>query len=403
MHLLVLDDEERIASFIVAVARGAGWSAEAATEEISFQAMFRRCLPDLVMLDLQLGISDGVEQLRFLQREDYRGDIVLVSGFDRRVLTATEQLGTSLGLVIAGVLEKPARASEVRTFLRDTTRHAGVPGSVDVPQRSAAKSSAHLSAADVGRALSDGEMRLFLQPVVTAGTGDVIKFEALIRWPHPELGMLLPERFIPLAELDDAVIDQLTMWVVREAIAHQSHFHNGHAGLPIAINISSANLRRLDFPDRVATLVIENGSQAASLAFEVTETVAMKDPHATVDILTRLRLKGFRLAIDDFGTGYSSLKTLREMPFSELKIDKSFVLDLADSPDAYAIVKSVIELARNLGLESVAEGVETAVLARVLATLGVPSLQGYYFARPMPLEQTIDWVNSRDHSRAPVN
>ncbi len=403
MHLLVLDDEERIASFIVAVARGAGWSAEAAMEETSFQAMFRATLPDLVMLDLQLGHSDGVEQLRFLQREEFRGDIVLVSGFDRRVLTATEQLGTSLGLAIAGVLEKPARASEVRAYLRDAVKSETVAVSAGEPFSRAASPQRPLSSADVERALSEGEMRLFLQPVVTAGTGDVTKFEALIRWPHPEFGMLLPERFIPLAERDDEVIDQLTMWVVREAISHQSHFHNGHAGLPIAINISHANLRRLDFPDRVATLVIESGSQAASISFEVTETVAMKDPNATADILTRLRLKGFRLAIDDFGTGYSSLKTLREMPFSELKIDKSFVLDLADSQDAYAIVKSVIELARNLGLESVAEGVETAVLARVLGTLGVPSLQGYYFARPMPLEQTLDWINSRDHSRETVN
>jgi len=403
MHLLVLDDEERIASFIVAVAEGIGWTAEAALDETAFQASFRRTMPDLIMLDLQLGSSDGVEQLRYLHREGYRGDVVLVSGFDRRVLAAAEHLGTSLGLTVSGILQKPARASEVRAFLRHVAHGAPQAESAREPAGIAAAPAGRLSPADVGRALDAGEMSLFLQPVVTAGTGDLIKFEALVRWPHPEFGMLLPERFVPLAELDDAVIDELTMWVVREAISHQSRFGNGHSALPIAINVSSANLRRLDFPDRVATLVVESGSQISSLSFEVTESVAMKDPRATVEILTRLRLKGFRLAIDDFGTGYSSLKALREMPFSELKIDKSFILDLADSRDSYAIVKSVVELARNLGLESVAEGVETAVLARVLATLGVPSLQGYYFARPMPLEQAMVWLSSRERPRAPLN
>ena len=403
MHLLVLDDEERFASFIVAVAEGAGWTAAAAMDETVFQASFRRAAPDLVMLDLQLGSSDGVEQLRFLHREAYRGDVVLVSGFDRRVLAAAEQLGTSLGLAVSGVLQKPARASEVRTFLGNVARSDPQAQSVPESAAGAAALAGRISPADVGRALAAGEMELFLQPVVTSGTGDINKFEALIRWPHPEFGMLLPERFIPLAELDDAVIDELTMWVVREAISHQSRFANGHPTLPIAINISSANLRRLDFPDRVATLVVESGSKISSFSFEVTESVAMKDPRATVDILTRLRLKGFRLAIDDFGTGYSSLKALREMPFSELKIDKSFILDVADSRDSYAIVKSVVDLARNLGLESVAEGVETAVLARVLSALGVPSLQGYYFARPMPLEQAIQWMNRREHPRTPLN
>jgi len=403
MHLLVLDDEERVASFIVAVAEGAGWTAEATMDERAFHASFRRTLPDLVMLDLQLGSSDGVEQLHFLQREAYRGDIVLVSGFDRRVLAAAEQLGTSLGLAITGVLQKPARAAQVRSYLGGKEQNASEAETPPPAAERAQGGAGRLSPAEVQKALAQGEMKLFLQPVVSSETGTISKFEALIRWPHPALGMLLPERFIPIAELDDNVIDDLTMWVVREAISHQRRFRNGHSGLPIAINISSANLRHLDFPDRVATLVLESGSPVSSLCFEVTESVAMKDPHATVDILTRLRLKGFRLAIDDFGTGYSSLKALREMPFSELKIDKSFILDVAESRDSYAIVKSVADLARNLGLESVAEGVETAVLARVLSALGVPSLQGYYFARPMPLEEALVWMSDRGEQGAPLN
>ena len=143
MHLLVLDDEERIASFIVAVAEGIGWTAEAALDETAFQASFRRTMPDLIMLDLQLGSSDGVEQLRYLHREDFRGDVVLVSGFDRRVLAAAEQLGTSLGLTVSGILQKPARASEVRAFLRHVAHGA--------PQAESAREPAGIAAAPAGR------------------------------------------------------------------------------------------------------------------------------------------------------------------------------------------------------------------------------------------------------------
>jgi EAL domain-containing protein (putative c-di-GMP-specific phosphodiesterase class I)/ActR/RegA family two-component response regulator len=397
MQLLVLDDERQIVSLVGAVARDLGWKVETALDIPAFHAALGAHKPDLIMLDLQLGPSDGIEQLRYLRGQSFGGQIILMSGVDTRVLAAARQLGESLGLSIRGVMSKPARVADLRKLLRE----AALP----LESRQAAKKFGaglgvapgeleRLTSADVGSALGGSQIHLALQPLVSASTGKIVKFEALIRWTHPQLGIIPPDRFIPLAEQDEAVIDRLTSWVVRTAIDHHKHLATNFASLPIAVNVSGINLRRLDFPDLVSSLIAEGGLPPSALHFEITESVAAKDPKATADILTRLRLKGFALAMDDFGTGYSSLEALREMPFSELKIDKSYILNMIESRDSYAIVKSVVGLATNMGLETVAEGVETAELACLLQELGVTCLQGYHIAKPMAIHHALDWSKS---------
>jgi EAL domain-containing protein (putative c-di-GMP-specific phosphodiesterase class I) len=212
--------------------------------------------------------------------------------------------------------------------------------------------------------------------------------------------MVPPDRFIPLAEEDEGVIDRLTMWVAREAAVHHKRLFGANMAVPISINVSARNIQHLDFPDRVVALLLDEDVEAGALIFEITESVAMANASFTADILARLRLKGFRLAMDDFGTGFSSLKALRQMPFSELKIDKSFVIDMTTSRDASVIVKSVIDLGRSMGLEIIAEGVETEEVAQALTDLGASGLQGYHFARPMPIDQTIEWLRERRQTGA---
>jgi EAL domain-containing protein (putative c-di-GMP-specific phosphodiesterase class I) len=162
----------------------------------------------------------------------------------------------------------------------------------------------------------------------------------------------------------------------------------------IFINISGRNLRSLDFPDRMAALRERMGVPEHGIGLEITESVAMDDPDVTESVLTRLRLKGFSVALDDFGTGHSSLTALRRMPFSTIKIDKSFVGDLQTSSDSFTIVKSVIQLARDMGLASVAEGVENADAARLLTELGIDHLQGYYFSPPRRFDAFVTWLHS---------
>ncbi len=394
MRLLVLDDERSIVTLVGAVARDLGWKVETALDVASFRAALRTHNPELVMLDLQLGQSDGIEQLRYLRSENYRGQVILMSGVDARVLAAARQLGESIGLTIRGVMSKPARVGDLRRLLREAAEPLeadAVKAKPGAGFRPGAQGVELLTATDVGNALASNQMHLALQPLVSASSGKIIKFEALIRWTHPELGIIPPDRFIPLAERDEAVIDRLTTWVVETAVDHHKHFAANFATLPIAVNVSGINLRRLDFPDVVSSFIAERGVSPSALHFEITESVATKDPKATADILTRLRLKGFALAMDDFGTGYSSLEALREMPFSELKIDKSFITNLIESRDSFAIVKSVVGLATHMGLETVAEGVETADVARLLQELGVTCLQGYHISKPLAAPQALDW------------
>jgi EAL domain-containing protein (putative c-di-GMP-specific phosphodiesterase class I) len=190
-----------------------------------------------------------------------------------------------------------------------------------------------------------------------------------------------------LAESHQQTIDRLTDWVLSAAAMHARALRQLRLPIPIAVNISGANLRSVEYPDDIESL-LGAGFEPGSLIIEVTESVATRNPNAA-DILTRMRLKGFALSIDDFGTGYSSLEALRRIPFSSIKVDQTFVADLAWSKDSLAIVNSVIALARSMNLASVAEGVETSDIAEQLIHLGIDHLQGYYYSRPIPFPQLV--------------
>jgi EAL domain-containing protein (putative c-di-GMP-specific phosphodiesterase class I)/FixJ family two-component response regulator len=395
MDLLVVDDDERIIAFMSAVARKRGWTVGSATHETAFQAHFDLHRPDAIFLDLQLGASDGIEQLRFLHRRGFSGSVVLMSGFDARVLGAAQKVGHSLGIVIDSVLEKPARASRVAAVLEEIERlPRGATADVPVPATKD-QSPREITPGEISLAIASGQMALYLQPIISATGGKVTRAEGLIRWYHPAGGIIFPDEFVSIAEQDDATIDQLTKWVIETAIARGRQLEEHGFDIQICVNVSGRNLRSLDFPDRLAALLDRSGTSPSAISLEITESVAMHDVNATADILTRLRLKSFTLAIDDFGTGFSSLEALRRMPFSTIKIDKGFVADLGESRDSLTIVKSVVDLARNMGLTTVAEGVETQKVADLLIELGVDFLQGYYFSRPLLFEQFQAWLQAR--------
>jgi diguanylate cyclase (GGDEF)-like protein/PAS domain S-box-containing protein len=237
------------------------------------------------------------------------------------------------------------------------------------------------------RALEREEFLLHYQPQVDAGSGVIIGFEALVRWRHPELGMVPPDRFIPIAE-DTGLIQPLGEWVLRAACAQLSAMRQqGHDTLRMAVNLSARQLRHVDLPALVGAVLAENGLAGPDLELEITESTAMYNPQATILVFERLRAMGVRLAIDDFGTGYSSLSYLKLLPIHALKLDRSFVKDIeADANDA-AICNATIALAHSLGLEVVAEGVETEAQYEFLRRLGCDLIQGYYFSKPLPADE----------------
>src|SRR5262245_1220201 len=203
----------------------------------------------------------------------------------------------------------------------------------------------------------------------------------------------MPGDFIAVAERDQKVIDHLTRWVVKTACAEHEQLKRAGFVAPIAVNISGQNFHSLDFPDGMHAIVRAAGLQPSAVSFEITESVALANQAGTMDILTRLRLKGFDLAIDDLGTGFASLQALRQLPFTELKIDRTFVADAEISRDSLSIVRSIIGLAHNIGVRCVAEGVEGLATVDLLRRLGIDCLQGYVIERPMPSQRVLAWLS----------
>jgi EAL domain-containing protein (putative c-di-GMP-specific phosphodiesterase class I) len=252
------------------------------------------------------------------------------------------------------------------------------------------------------RALGRHELVLHYQPQIELKTRRVTGCEALLRWTHPQLGMIPPSEFMPIAEASGLILP-IGEWVLRTAVAQNRAWQQaGLAPALMAVNVSAVQFRQTQFPELVRAVLDEAGLPPGWLELELTESVVSADPEAAIRIMEQLDLLGVQLSVDDFGTGYSSLSYLKRFPIDKLKIDQSFVRDLGRDPGSTLIVSGVIAMARALGLKTIAEGVETAEQAATLAREGSDEVQGYWYARPMPADQYERWL--RDYlpaARAP--
>jgi EAL domain-containing protein (putative c-di-GMP-specific phosphodiesterase class I) len=239
---------------------------------------------------------------------------------------------------------------------------------------------------DLRRALERDEITVFYQPVIDTITGEIAGVEALVRWLHPELGIVSPGEFIPVAE-ETGLILPLGERVLRMACAQtKAWLDMGMSALHVAVNLSVKQLEQPNLQDIVRSTLQESGLPASVLILEITESVLVERTLDTAGILNSLRELGIRLSIDDFGTGYSSLSYLKHLPANNLKIDRSFIQDISDDEDAVAIVTGIIALAHSLRMKVIAEGVETAAQQETLARLNCDYLQGFLFSRPLPAE-----------------
>jgi EAL domain-containing protein (putative c-di-GMP-specific phosphodiesterase class I) len=239
------------------------------------------------------------------------------------------------------------------------------------------------------QALEEQRLHMAYQPTVSLRDGSLVRVEALVRWDDPELGAVEPSRFVPLAE-EHGLIDDLTLWGLRTILRQWLDWRDEGVDTHIAFNISALSLEHLDFPDLVERMCRALDVPADRLVLELTEG-ATQPLVKLMDTLTRFRIKGIGLAIDDFGTGYSSLMQLRQLPFTEVKVDRAFVADVARSADCRLIVQSVAELARGLGLASTAEGVETTEQLRLIRELGCDNAQGYLISPPLEPQALKEW------------
>jgi EAL domain-containing protein (putative c-di-GMP-specific phosphodiesterase class I) len=373
-RLLLIDDDPGMRRVVKKMAEGMGFEVVVTEDPRFFINTVRRWHPGAIILDLMMPGADGIQLLRELAADKCGALIVLMSGFDGKVLQSASQLGKERGLRMGGTLSKPIATDDFSALFAP---HAPVTGEA--------------LSRDLANAIGAGQLFLEYQPKLDCRLGQITGVEALVRWRHPVHGVIPPDQFIALAEGTD-LIHRVTDWVVATAAGQAATWHAEQLPLQVAVNISAKDLENLDLPDRLAEHCRAAGINATSMTLELTETGATREAVQMMDVLTRLRIKGFELSIDDFGTGYSSLVQLQKMPFSEIKIDRAFVMNMMQDESCAAIVDIVLRLARRLRLKSVAEGVEDGSALDNLINMGCDEAQGYYLSRPLSADRIAEFV-----------
>ena len=375
-RLLVLDDDSSFRRLLAEVGRRARYDVTEAASVDDFLRAYQAVNPSLLILDLQYEEGDGIGVMTSLAQQRCTAPIILVSGFDPRVLETSRRVGESYGLTVVGALSKPVRLPALMELL--------------VAHR---EPELDEWAGEIRAALEQGQLAVVYQPKVDLVDGRVGGFEALARWSHPTRGPIGPDRFIPLA-VATGMIGPLTEYVLDRAIADAVGWGAAGFEVSVAVNIAAPTLAGVHVVEDFTQMLARHGLPARRLTLEVTESTAMENATRMLEVLGRLRLQGFTLSLDDFGTGFSNLGLLHRMPFNELKIDRSFVMDALANRDSEVIVRALTGLAKSLGLAVVAEGVEDLDVWRWLQSLHVEQGQGYGIARPMPAEQVLPWLGA---------
>ena len=336
----------------------------------------------LLLLDLNMPGMDGVEFMRHLADIAYAGGLALVSGAEKRVLETAARLAAAHNLDVLGHLHKPVSTAILAALVTRWRDHMPV---------GARRTARVYAVEELTRAIDGSELLLHFQPKVALADGALLGVEALVRWRHPVDGLVYPDSFIPLAETH-GLIEALTRKVLGQALAQAQRWRDVGLALTMAVNVSTENLAQLDFANTVFDALGEHGGGADELVLEVTESHLMGNVRTSMDVLTRLSLKQVKLSIDDFGTGYSSLSQLRDLPFTELKIDRGFVHGSHELETQRAIFSASLEMAHQLGMSAVAEGVEDRADWDFVRASGCDVAQGYFIARPMPADELAPWA-----------
>ena len=389
LRVLCIDDEELVLDVVQGILATLGVKhvereegARSALERLDNGEEFH-----LLISDLNMPGMDGVEFLRHLAAREFRGGIAILSGEERRTLDVVDNLAQAHELNYLGALQKPITGQSIKDLLDSFSRAAAQTKVVAKPDV------VPVSVDEIRTGLEKHQFDVMFQPKVSVKTRKVVGAEALVRWLHPEHGLLTPDCFVPVAE-EGGVIQDLTSIVCACTVDAMAAWGEGTRDVNISFNAAVDDLDNIALPEMIVETAEAAGVPAQQLTLEVTESQVMHGVVRILDTLARLRLKGISLSIDDFGTGFSSLAQLKRCPFTEMKIDKAFVTGAASDGASHAILETSISLARKLDLHVVAEGVESQDDWDLIADLGCDVAQGYFVAPPMAAEDFPGWCTS---------
>ncbi len=366
-RLLIADADPDIRRFAAQVGEGLGFTVSCAGSESQFREEFARFAPTVILVDpAGLAVAEAA-LFRWLAAQHGRPTLIAVG---------LEELGASSEVQISVALKKPLTAESLEAAL--------------APQRVNRRV---ITADELRRAVDRAQLLAHYQPKVRQrDKGWVVTgIEALLRWDHADYGLIYPDEFIGLAE-QHGLIAGLTDYVLQAGIDQIGEWNRSGMKLDLSVNLSPTLLTDIDFPDRMSDFLSSRGVAPEQLTLEITETAALANPAATLEILSRLRERRIGLALDDFGIGYSSLTQLYKLPFSEVKIDHSIGMELTQTAATRTIVRAMIDLGHHLGLRVCCEGVESKPALDFLQQCGCDFAQGYFIARPMGPEELAQWI-----------
>jgi EAL domain-containing protein (putative c-di-GMP-specific phosphodiesterase class I)/CheY-like chemotaxis protein len=339
--------------------------------------------PELVIVDLEMPTMDGPEFLVKLQELGFDIPVIVASSRERALIDTVREMGGVLGLHVLAAIQKPLQIEVLRQAMQNASSRE--------QRRGSQRAELAVDATELSDALERNDIHVHYQPKADIRTGIVRGVEALARWTHPTLGRIPPDQFIPLAERSQ-LIHRLTIDVMNQAMLQSSAWRARGLHLPVAINLSPTLLERSDLALEISSLQQCHGLTPDQIVIEITESSLVTRVGTALSVLAQLRLRGFGLSIDDYGTGFSSMQQLARIPFTELKIDRTFVAGAPERESLQVILRSAIDMANRLGLVTVAEGVETLQEWRMLQEFGCTLGQGWLIAKPMPGDDLIGWM-----------
>jgi len=337
---------------------------------------------DVIFCDLNMPKMDGLELLRHISTKEFDGAIILMSGEDSRILKSATSLAEAHNLRVLGCLEKPLKFEVFKEILSTLKEKVTVKPNYRIET---------VTDNDIRQALILDQFSMVYQPKIDIQTKQIVGVESLARWQHPVMGFISPVKFIAAAE-EYGIINELTDVLFIKAFSQAGEWRKQGVELSLSINLSVDSLDRLELPEYLVSCAAKSELDVSKVMIEITESRLMHDAATSLEILSRLCLKGLALSIDDFGTGYSTMEKLRLIPFAELKIDRSFVTGAINDTAQRAILESSIDLAKKLDIKTVAEGIETQADWDLVKSLGCDVGQGYFMAKPMRGAELSDWL-----------